>query len=59
MADILLIDDMKGVRRSVSTVLKRAGHNVTEAEEGGAGLELLKGGTRFVSRHHRHADAEK
>ena len=47
MADILLIDDMKGVRRSVSTVLKRAGHNVTEAEEGGAGLELLKGGTRF------------
>lgn len=47
MADILLIDDMKGVRRTVSTVLKRAGHNVTEADEGGAGLELLKGGARF------------
>jgi CheY-like chemotaxis protein len=38
---------MKGVRRTVSTVLKRAGHNVTEADEGGAGLELLKGGARF------------
>jgi CheY-like chemotaxis protein len=47
MAAILLIDDMKGVRRTVSALLKRAGHTVTEADDGGAGLELLKGGARF------------
>jgi DNA-binding response OmpR family regulator len=42
MAKILLIDDMKGVRRTVSTVLKRAGHDVVEADDGGVGLDLLK-----------------
>ena len=42
MANILLIDDMKGVRRTVSAVLKRAGHTIVEADDGGAGLELLK-----------------
>ena len=42
MAQILLIDDMKGVRRTVSAVLKRAGHTIVEADDGGAGLELLK-----------------
>ena len=42
MAQILLIDDMKGVRRAVSAVLKRAGHTIVEAGDGGAGLELLK-----------------
>jgi two-component system chemotaxis response regulator CheY len=47
MAAILLIDDMKGVRRTVSALLKRAGHTVTEADDGGAGLDLLKGGSRF------------
>lgn len=47
MAAILLIDDMKGVRRTVSALLKRAGHTVTEADDGGAGIELLKGGAQF------------
>jgi two-component system chemotaxis response regulator CheY len=42
MAQILLIDDMKGVRRTVSAVLKRAGHTIVEADDGGAGLALLK-----------------
>src|SRR5450432_283380 len=42
MAQILLIDDMKGVRRTLSAVLKRAGHTIVEADDGGAGLELLK-----------------
>ena len=42
MAQILLIDDMKGVRRAVSAVLKRAGHTIVEADDGGAGLEILK-----------------
>jgi len=42
MTEILLIDDMAGVRRAVIAMLKRAGHNVTAAESGGQGLELLK-----------------
>jgi two-component system chemotaxis response regulator CheY len=44
MAHILLIDDMNGVRRTISAVLKRAGHTVAEAEDGGAGLALIQGG---------------
>jgi CheY-like chemotaxis protein len=47
MASIQIIDDMKGVGRTVSALLKRTGHTVTEADDGGAGLELLKGGSRF------------
>ncbi|MDB5398613.1 MAG: hypothetical protein QOD93_3148 [Acetobacteraceae bacterium] len=42
MADILLIDDMAGVRRTVTAMLKRAGHTVTAAETGDEGLEILK-----------------
>ena len=30
------------MRRTVSAVLKRAGHEVTEANDGGAGLQLIK-----------------
>jgi two-component system chemotaxis response regulator CheY len=47
MAAILLIDDMKGVRHTVSALLKRAGHVVTEADDGGAGLQLLQSGERY------------
>lgn len=42
MAKILLVEDMKGVRRTVSALLKRAGHTVTEADDGGAGMQFLK-----------------
>ena len=38
---------MKGVRRTVSAVFKRTGHTVTEADDGGAGLQLLQGSQRF------------
>lgn len=38
MATILLIDDMDGVRSSLSTVLATAGHQVVEAGDGEAGL---------------------
>jgi CheY-like chemotaxis protein len=42
VADILLIDDMNLVRGAIMTILSRAGHTVTEASSGEAGLELLK-----------------
>jgi CheY-like chemotaxis protein len=44
MAEILLIDDMAGVRRAVVSMLKQAGHNVVAAENGNEGLERLKAG---------------
>jgi CheY-like chemotaxis protein len=43
MAEVLLIDDMAGVRRAVESMLKQAGHTVTIATDGKAGLEMLKG----------------
>lgn len=42
MADILLIDDMPSVRRAIAAVLRGAGHAVTEAEDGEAGLALAE-----------------
>ena len=38
MAKILLIEDMEGVRSSLTTVLETAGHSVLEASDGEAGL---------------------
>lgn len=42
MAEILVIDDMAGVRRAVDALLQRAGHKVTAATDGAEGIELLK-----------------
>ncbi len=42
MADILLIDDMAGVRRAVGSMLKSSGHTVTASENGAEGLDMLK-----------------
>ena len=42
MAEILVIDDMAGVRRAVDSMLKHAGHKVTVASDGAEGMELLK-----------------
>lgn len=42
MAEILLIDDMAGVRRAVIAMLKRAGHSVTATEGASEGLDLLR-----------------
>ena len=47
MAHILLIDDISGVRRSISSVLEAAGHKVTEAESGPEGLEAAS--ARLIS----------
>jgi CheY-like chemotaxis protein len=42
MAEILVIDDMAGVRRTVEAMLKRDGHKVTAATNGAEGLDLLE-----------------
>jgi DNA-binding NtrC family response regulator len=42
MADILVIEDMAGVRHAISSMLKRAGHSVTLAHNGSQGLTELK-----------------
>ena len=41
MARLLLIDDDDAFRTMLRRTLERAGHTVTEAEEGGAGLRAL------------------
>lgn len=42
MTDILLIDDEKSVRTTLSLMLKRVGYQVDEAENGQKALELVK-----------------
>ena len=42
MADVLLIDDMNLVRGAIKAILTRAGHAVTEAAGGAAGISLLQ-----------------
>jgi len=41
MARILVVDDVRGVRRSVAAILTRAGHDVAEADNGVSGMALL------------------
>jgi two-component system, chemotaxis family, chemotaxis protein CheY len=41
VADILLIDDMAGVRRAVGSMLTHAGHSIVAAENGNEGLKQL------------------
>lgn len=42
MARILVIDDVPGVRRSIAALLTRAGHEVSQAEDGKAGVEAAR-----------------
>ena len=42
MAEILIIDDMAGVRRAVESMLRQAGHKVTSANDGAEGLALIQ-----------------
>jgi CheY-like chemotaxis protein len=42
VADVLLIDDMHLVRGAIKAILTRAGHAVTEATDGEAGIALLQ-----------------
>lgn len=43
MPTILVIDDDDLIRKMISTMLKKSGFTVMEAENGNKGLELLKG----------------
>ncbi len=42
MAEILVVEDMAGVRQAISSMLKRAGHNVTLTQNGEQGVAELK-----------------
>jgi len=42
MADILIIDDDKQMRRLLTRILQGAGHAVREAENGRGGIELFR-----------------
>jgi CheY-like chemotaxis protein len=42
MSNILVIEDMMGVRHAISSMLKRAGHTVEAVESGQKGLDELQ-----------------
>ena len=42
MANLLLIEDMKGVRESLTMVLEMAGHNITTAGTGAEGIQAAQ-----------------
>jgi len=42
MADILLIEDMSGVQRAITSMLKGFGHSVIAVGDGAQGLDMLK-----------------
>jgi len=42
MAEILVVEDMESVRKTISSMLKRGGHNVTPAVNGIKAIALLK-----------------
>jgi CheY-like chemotaxis protein len=42
MAKVLLVDDVMGIRKSVAQILRTAGHEVTEAENGAVALQRMK-----------------
>lgn len=41
MANILIVDDMMPIRRSLSSILETAKHNTTHAENGAQAIHLL------------------
>lgn len=45
MAKILLIDDMQSVRGAIASVLKKDGHDVTEASDGSEGINKALAGS--------------
>lgn len=44
MANILLIEDMKGVQTSIAIILANAGHEVATADNGRDGVEAFRNG---------------
>jgi CheY-like chemotaxis protein len=42
MARVLVVDDMAEMRTMIRTMLESAGHSVTEAENGRAGIKTLR-----------------
>ena len=47
MACILIIDDARNIRKMVRLTLQKAGHEITEADDGARGLELFGDGQSF------------
>ena len=42
MTNVLVIDDMSGVRRALVAMLTRAGYQVTAADDGSTGMDLVR-----------------